>query len=534
MCRASLVAPKLIHKAGFHPTAVLGAMGAAAAAAIALRFSKHQFVNALGIAGSMAAGIIEYLAEGAWTKRMHPGWAAQSGIRAADLARAGFVGPRAVFEGTHGLFHGFARTADGDWDKLVGGFGERWVANSLAFKPYACGTMTQPYVDCARRLAQKGVRAEEVVEMVCEAAEGTVHRLWEPLADKQRPPNAYFAKFSQPYCIAAGFVLGHAGLEAFTEERVRDERLRSLAAKVRYEIDPDEACELLGRHRHRIDRLPRKALPQRRRGERLVDLGVQPLGDLLRQLRRPDDAVPLHAVEALEPRFLEGGHAGNQRVALEAGDGERLYLACADVRQRRRESRHQHLDLSAQHIGKRRTDAAVVRVHGIEARGGSELLQGEVVEQADPTRRVVQLAGVVPRIVDEAPQIGGRHRGMHDQDVAGAADHGDGGEVLDGVVRQLAHGGVGAVRADVAHHQRVAVRGSARDRLRGDGAAAARGIFDDDGLVHRAAELVRDRAADQIQAAARLRGNDDLHRLERIGLRAAGRRHQCDQYAGPA
>jgi len=239
MCRASLVAPKLIHKAGFHPTAVLGAMGAVAAAATALRFSKHQFVSALGIAGSMASGIIEYLAEGAWTKRMHPGWAAQSGIRAADLARAGFVGPRAVFEGTHGLFHGFARTTDGDWGKLVGGFGERWVANSLAFKPYACGTMTQPYVDCARRLAEKGVRAEEVVEMVCEAAEGTVHRLWEPLADKQRPPNAYFAKFSQPYCIAAGFVLGHAGLEAFTEERVRDERLRSLAAKVRYEIDPD-------------------------------------------------------------------------------------------------------------------------------------------------------------------------------------------------------------------------------------------------------------------------------------------------------
>src|SRR3989442_5141785 len=200
MCRASLVAPKLIHKAGFHPTAVLGAMGAAASVATALRLSRNHFVNALGIAGSMAAGIIEYLAEGAWTKRMHPGWAAQSGIRAADLARAGFVGPRAVFEGTHGLFHGFARTTDGDWDKLVGGFGERWVANSLAFKPYACGTMTQPYVDCARRLAEKGVRAEEVVEIVCEAAEGTVHRLWEPLAGKQRPPRPDFGKVSQPHC----------------------------------------------------------------------------------------------------------------------------------------------------------------------------------------------------------------------------------------------------------------------------------------------------------------------------------------------
>ena len=238
MCRASLVAPKLIHKAGFHPTAVLGAMGAAAAAATALKLSKQDFVNALGIAGSMAGGIIEYLAEGAWTKRLHPGWAAQSGIRAADLARQGFVGPRTVFEGTHGLYHGFARSAQGDWAKLVEGFGQRWVSQTLAFKVYACGTMTHPYIDCARRLSKK-VDLQDVVEIICEVAEGTVHRLWEPLAAKRRPPNAYAAKFSQPYCIAAGLVLGHAGLEAFTEERVRDPHLLALAAKVGYEIDPD-------------------------------------------------------------------------------------------------------------------------------------------------------------------------------------------------------------------------------------------------------------------------------------------------------
>jgi 2-methylcitrate dehydratase PrpD len=238
MCRASLVAPKRIHKAGFHPTAVLGTMAAAAGVAAALNFKKDDFVNALGIAGSMASGIIEYLAEGAWTKRLHPGWAAQSGIRAADLARAGFVGPRTVLEGTHGFYRAFAHSPEGDWAKLLDGFGERWLAASIAFKPYACGTMTQPYVDCARRLAKR-IRIEDIAEIVCEAAEGTVHRLWEPLADKQRPPNAYAAKFSQPYCIAAGFVLGHAGLDAFTEERVRDERLRALAAKVRYEIDPD-------------------------------------------------------------------------------------------------------------------------------------------------------------------------------------------------------------------------------------------------------------------------------------------------------
>ena len=238
MCRASLVAPKLIHKAGFHPTAVLGTMAAAAAVASLLNLPRRDFVNSLGIAGSMASGIIEYLAEGTWTKRLHPGWAAQSGIRAADLARAGFVGPRTVFEGTHGFYHAFAHTTDGDWAQLLDGFGARWISESLAFKVYACGTMTHPYIDCARRLASR-VRIENIEEVVCEAAEGTVHRLWEPLAAKQRPPNAYAAKFSQPYCIASGFVLGHAGLEAFTEERVRDPRLLALASKVRYEIDPD-------------------------------------------------------------------------------------------------------------------------------------------------------------------------------------------------------------------------------------------------------------------------------------------------------
>src|SRR5205823_5398266 len=175
------------------------------------------------------------LAEGAATKHLHPGWAAQAGIRAADLTRSGFIGPRTVLEGSHGFYQAFAHTAPSDWSKLVDGFGERWLANAIAFKPYACGTMTQPYVDCARRLAQR-IDAREIMEVVCEAAEGTVHRLWEPLADKQRPPNAYAAKFSQPYCIAAGFVLGHAGLDAFTEERVRDPRLVALACKVRYEI----------------------------------------------------------------------------------------------------------------------------------------------------------------------------------------------------------------------------------------------------------------------------------------------------------
>src|SRR6187401_2308806 len=97
-----------VHKAGFHPTAVFGALGAAAGVASALRLGGAKMVNALGIASSMASGIIEYLAEGTWTKRMHAGWAAQSGYRAARMAQAGFTGPRTLFEGDHSFFHAFA------------------------------------------------------------------------------------------------------------------------------------------------------------------------------------------------------------------------------------------------------------------------------------------------------------------------------------------------------------------------------------------------------------------------------------------
>src|SRR5215468_281173 len=131
MCRLGLVTPKRVHKAGFHPTAVFGAMAAAAGVGAALGLDRRQMIDALGVAGSMAAGIIEYLAEGAWTKRMHASWAAQSGIRAALLAKNGFSGPRTVFEGTHGLFHGFAHTTDGQYHLLTEDFGSRWVTESL-------------------------------------------------------------------------------------------------------------------------------------------------------------------------------------------------------------------------------------------------------------------------------------------------------------------------------------------------------------------------------------------------------------------
>src|SRR5438552_5306638 len=239
MCRLCLVAPKRVHKAGFHPTAVFGALGAAAGVASALRLDATQWFNALGIAGSMASGIIEYLAEGAWTKRMHPGWAAQAGYRAARMAQAGFTGPRTLFEGEHGFFHAFARSDGCDFSSMLDGAGELWLAADIAFKPYACGTMAHPYIDCARKLVAEGVAPDDVASIECRTAEGIVHRPWEPLAAKQAPPNGYAAKFSIPYAIAVGMLRGDAGLVDYEEAVVYDPAVRLLAGNVRYVVDPD-------------------------------------------------------------------------------------------------------------------------------------------------------------------------------------------------------------------------------------------------------------------------------------------------------
>ncbi|NNE87205.1 MAG: MmgE/PrpD family protein [Silicimonas sp.] len=238
--RLGVISGKGIHSAGFHPTAILGTMGAAAGVAAAMGQSQKEIRDTLGVAGSMAAGIIEYLADGSWTKRMHAGWAAQSGIRAAMMGAAGFSGPRTVFEGSHGLYASFAPSITADFAPLTEGLGETWQAARVAFKPYACGTMTQPFIDCAVRLKEKNINPDVIANIICDVGEGTVHRLWEPLALKKAPPTSYAAKFSSPYTIAAGLIRGRAGLAEFTDEAVRDPDLLAVASKVSYVIDPDD------------------------------------------------------------------------------------------------------------------------------------------------------------------------------------------------------------------------------------------------------------------------------------------------------
>ena len=237
MCRVGLAVPGALHARHFHPTSITSSFAAAAAAARLDRLTEDQLVHAFGICGSQAAGVIEYLADGSWTKRLHPGWGAHAGVIAAHLARAGFTGPETVLEGGHGLYAAFAGGHDAArLDGLLDSLGRAWELGELTLKPYPCGSIAQPYMDCAARLRER-VRPGEIAAIRCRTAAGPVPRLWEPLGAKPAPPNGYAAKFSLPYLLASVLVRGRAGLAEFTDEAVRDAEVLAVARDVTYELD---------------------------------------------------------------------------------------------------------------------------------------------------------------------------------------------------------------------------------------------------------------------------------------------------------
>jgi 2-methylcitrate dehydratase PrpD len=238
LCKVGLVAPGKFHARGFHPTAICSTFGAAAVAGKLYGLNVDQWVDAFGLCGSQSSGIIEYLADGTWTKRMHPGWSAHGGVIATMLAKEGFRGPAKVFEGTHGFFSSFGGKNGYRFEKILE-LGKEWEIPRLTFKSYPCGSISHPYMDCALKIKQKySPVSEQIAEVICRTAEGPVHRLWEPLGDKQRPTSSYGAKFSLPYSIAVMLIRGRAGLEEFSDAAIHDPKLLELAAKVRYELDP--------------------------------------------------------------------------------------------------------------------------------------------------------------------------------------------------------------------------------------------------------------------------------------------------------
>lgn len=227
---------------GQHATSMCGALGAAVAASVLSGGDADAALHALGVAASMASGIIEANRTGGTVKRIHCGWAAHAGVEAADLVAAGVTGPPTVLEGRFGFFQAFL-TGHFDVDAVTEGLGRRWEAARIHVKPYPANHFTHTGADAAIELRERGVRPQDVAELVLHVADPTVRTIGEPLETKRAPESGYAAKFSGPFVVAAA-LSGGGGLglaaEDFSDERASDPQLRELMARI--SVVGDERC----------------------------------------------------------------------------------------------------------------------------------------------------------------------------------------------------------------------------------------------------------------------------------------------------
>jgi 2-methylcitrate dehydratase PrpD len=232
-----------LHQLGFHPTGLIGVFGCALAAGMLMGLNPHALVMSQGIALSMAAGSLEFLEDGAWTKRMHPGWAAQSGITAAALASQGFVGPSRAYEGRFGLFRSYLQAGieDDRWARATAALGQTWEVMAVAVKPLPACHFTHASSDAAIALLRHQFAIEDIEHIKAFVPAEVVKTVCEPVANKRRPANAYDAQFSIPYLIAASVVHGRFGLTELEPEVLADERILSLCDRVDYEIDANSS-----------------------------------------------------------------------------------------------------------------------------------------------------------------------------------------------------------------------------------------------------------------------------------------------------
>jgi 2-methylcitrate dehydratase PrpD len=237
MTRVGMAAPGEFHARGWHATAVCGTFGATIAAGRLEGLDRGRLTAALGIAGSFASGVNEHLEDGSWVKRVHPGWAAHSGIVASGLARGGFSGPATIFEGRFGLYRTFLR-AEPDrspFDTL----GKEWETLRVGFKPYPCCHYNHAYLDCALALRREHRIEPDAIEGIeCLVPAGEVPIVCEPRESKRRPRTPYDAQFSLAYSVAAALVDGRVGLDTYAKDRISDERTLALAARVQHTVDP--------------------------------------------------------------------------------------------------------------------------------------------------------------------------------------------------------------------------------------------------------------------------------------------------------
>ena len=229
-----------LHQVGFHPTGVVGTFAAALVAGKLMKLSARQLAGAQGIALSFASGSLQFVEDGSWTKRIHPGWAAASGITAAALAADDMPAPQQPYEGRFGLYRSYlppAELAACDLSLATSGLGDIWEIENVAVKPFPACHFVHACADAAIALHRDGVDASHVRSVKAWVPAGVVKAVCEPVAAKRRPRNEYDAKFSIPYAVASGLARGRLGLAELAPDAFTDPYIQALMDKVDYAVD---------------------------------------------------------------------------------------------------------------------------------------------------------------------------------------------------------------------------------------------------------------------------------------------------------
>ena len=230
------------HHVGFHATGVVAHFSSAIVASKLLRLPAEKIVAAQGVAASTASGVQVFLEEGAWTKRLHPGWAAVAGITAARLVEHGFVGPSRPYDGKFGLFdtHLHRHTEKVDLEVIGRELGETWHLADTAVKPYPVCHFIHGCADAAIELHAL-LALGEISEAEAFLPKDTMPIVAEPAAAKERPATDYEAKFSAQYVVATCLLKGRFGLSELQPDAIADPAVRALACRVRCTVDPSSA-----------------------------------------------------------------------------------------------------------------------------------------------------------------------------------------------------------------------------------------------------------------------------------------------------
>jgi 2-methylcitrate dehydratase PrpD len=240
--RVSDAAGGHLHDFGFHPTGIAAHFSCALQAGWLLGLTPRQLAMAQGLAGSTAAASQEFLDDGAWNKRVHPGWAGAAGITAAQLARAGFKGPTKPYEGRFGLFKSHMGEAEASvrYEAIYESLGEVWEVHNVAVKPYPICHLIHAAADCTAMLrAKHAIRPDDIERVIAYVPEPTLHIIAEPAELRIRPANEYAAKFSTQFVLATILARGRFGLAELLDETRTDASILDLAAKVECVADTE-------------------------------------------------------------------------------------------------------------------------------------------------------------------------------------------------------------------------------------------------------------------------------------------------------